>query len=38
MSPERIISLYDLNPDLTLARLSRISGYSVTELKTLLGA
>lgn len=36
MSAEDIISLFDRKPDLTLARLSRLSGWSVPELKTLL--
>jgi hypothetical protein len=36
MSPERIIALYDSKPDLTLRQLSRITGWAVSELKTLL--
>lgn len=36
MTPEQIIDLYDSHPDLTLARLARICGWSVSELKTLL--
>jgi lambda repressor-like predicted transcriptional regulator len=36
MTPEEIITMYDTNPDLTLAALSRRSGWSVSELKTLL--
>lgn len=36
MTPEDIIDLFDANPDLTLAALSRITGWSVPELKTLL--
>ena len=36
MSVGQIIELYDRNPDLTLARLARITGWSVKELKTLL--
>lgn len=36
MSAEQIIDLYDQNPDLTLSRLARITGWTVKELKTLL--
>lgn len=36
MNPEQIIDLYDRTPDLTLAQLSRLCGWSVKELKTLL--
>lgn len=36
MSNEQIIDLYDANPDLTLAQLSRITGKSVAELKQIL--
>lgn len=36
MSAEAIIRLYDRKPDLTLAKLSRLTGWSVSELKTLL--
>jgi predicted HTH domain antitoxin len=36
MTTETIIALYDRNPNLTLRRLSRLSGWSVSELKTLL--
>ncbi len=35
-SPEEIIDLFDSKPDLTLARLAGITGWSVKELKTLL--
>jgi hypothetical protein len=36
MSPEQIIRLYDAKPDLTLGQLSRMTGWHVSELKTLL--
>ena len=36
MSPEDIIDLFDTNPDLTLERLELISGWPVSELKSLL--
>jgi hypothetical protein len=36
MTPEQIIDLYDMNPDLTLRRLAEITGWAVSELKTLL--
>jgi|LauGreDrversion4_2_1035121.scaffolds.fasta_scaffold871693_2 hypothetical protein len=36
MSAEAIIRLFDRKPDLTLAKLSRLTGWSVSELKTLL--
>lgn len=36
MSAERIIATYDRNPNLTLRALSRLSGWSVGDLKTLL--
>ena len=36
MTPDDIIELYDQNPDLTLAQLSRLSGRSVDELKEIL--
>ena len=35
-TPEAIIRLYDMNPTLTLSGLSRITGWAVSELKTLL--
>jgi len=35
-SPEAIIEMFDSNPDLTLGRLASITGWSVSELKTLL--
>lgn len=38
MTNEQIINLYDKNPDLTLAQLSRITGKSVAELKRILMA
>jgi hypothetical protein len=38
MTNEQITELYDLNPDLTLAQLSRITGKSVSELKQILMA
>lgn len=36
MSPEEICELFDRKPDLTLAALARITGWTVKELKTLL--
>jgi hypothetical protein len=36
MSVEQIIAIYDRKPDLTLRQLARMSGWSVSELKTLL--
>lgn len=36
MTPDEIIEFYDLNPNLTLAELSRMTGYSVEYLKNLL--
>lgn len=36
MTPEQIISLYDTNLNLTLTDLSRLTGWHVSELKTLL--
>lgn len=36
MTPEEIIDLFDRNPNLTLARLARLSGWSLRDLKTLL--
>ena len=36
MTPEQIISTYDRRPDLTMNQLSRMSGWSVSELTTLL--
>lgn len=38
MTPEQIIDLYDRNPNLTLARLAQITGWAISELKTLLTA
>ena len=38
MTNEQIIDLYDANPDLTLAQLSRMTGKSVAELKRILMA
>jgi hypothetical protein len=38
MTNEQIIDLYDQNPDLTLAQLSRMTGKSVEELKRILMA
>lgn len=36
MSAEQIIETYDRNPNLTLATLARMTGWTVKELKTLL--
>lgn len=36
MSAEQIINLYDTNPNLTLSKLARITGWTIKELKTLL--
>jgi hypothetical protein len=36
MTPEKIIDIYDRNPDMTLATLARVTGWTVKELKTLL--
>lgn len=36
MTPEAIIETYDSFPDLTLRDLARLTGWSVSELKTLL--
>jgi len=36
MSDQQIIDLYDSNPDLTLAQLSRMTGKSIPELKQIL--
>lgn len=36
MTPEAIIALYDRNINMTLAQLSRLTGWHVSELKTLL--
>lgn len=36
MNAERILTLYDRKPDLTLQRLSRLSGWSISDLKALL--
>lgn len=36
MSPEDICDLFDRKPDLSLAALARITGWTVEELKTLL--
>ena len=35
-SPEAIIEMFDSNPDLTMSRLASITGWSISELKTLL--
>ena len=36
MTHEKIIMLFDNNPNMTLKELSRITGYSVAELKAIL--
>lgn len=36
MTPEEIIDMFDQNPDLPLATMARMTGWSVKELKTLL--
>lgn len=36
MTNQQIIDLYDTNPNLTLAELSKITGLSVPQLKTIL--
>jgi len=36
MTPEQIIDTFDRHPDLTLRDLARITGWAVSELKTLL--
>ncbi len=36
MTPEAIMSLYDSRPDMLLTELSAITGWAVSELKTLL--
>lgn len=36
MTREQIIDLYDSNPDMTLAQLSKITGLSVPALKRIL--
>jgi predicted HTH domain antitoxin len=36
MTPEQIIDLFDRNPNLTLTRLARLSGWSLRDLKSLL--
>ena len=36
MSPEEICELFDRNPNLSLAALARITGWTVNDLKTLL--
>lgn len=36
MSHDEIREFYDLNPDLTLAELARITGLSVSQLKRIL--
>jgi hypothetical protein len=36
MTTAEIKSMYDLNPDMTLAQLSRITGLSIKELKFIL--
>jgi len=36
MTDQQIIDLYDSNPDLTLAELSRMTGKSISELKQIL--
>lgn len=38
MTKDQICELYDSNPDMTLAQLSRISGKSVAQLKQILMA
>lgn len=36
MTHEKIIMLFDNNPNMTLKELARITGYSVAELKAIL--
>jgi hypothetical protein len=36
MTNQEIIDLYDLNPNLTLSQLARITGKSIAELKAIL--
>lgn len=36
MSEQEICEMYDSNPDMTLEELSRITGYTVRELKRIL--
>jgi hypothetical protein len=36
MSNQDIAELYDLNPDMTLAQLSRITGKTIAQLKQIL--
>ncbi len=36
MTPEQIIDLYDANLNMTLTELAQVTGWAVSELKTLL--